>query len=118
MIIVHNKFIKKYFSEKYLGKTPGIFAYLFYTEQYKNYLEKVSKINKELNQFDNPNDLINYLNENYNFSIEKARKFVNKNSTFSWKKGNYIDKKCMLIHIERNGKIALDNLEKTIENLK
>lgn len=115
MIIIHDKFVEKYLSSEHIGENPGILAYLFNTMSYKEYCKKISKVSKDLSQFSSSIDLVPYLIKNYGLSLNQARDFVNKNVTYSYKKGNSIDKKCISIHTNNNLEKASDGLEKLLE---
>lgn len=116
MIQIHNKYIRKYISKEQLSQY-SIIDYLFNTDTYKVYTDKVSKVSKELSVFSSGAELVPHLTKNFGLSLKKAREFVNKNVTYNWKKGNYIDNKCDLIHIRRNSKIASKKLENTLNSI-
>lgn len=114
MIQIHDKFVEKYFSKKFIGKHPGFFSYLFKDDSYKKYKNRISNISEELSKFSNGAKLVPYIAKKYDFPIKKARIFVNENVTYNWKKGNKVDKKCILIHANTQMKKSCESLEKCL----
>lgn len=118
MIIIQDKFVKRYIPQEYIGQHPGIFACLFNTASYRRYMERVSEVSRDLSQFSSGAELVPYLVGNYGLSPREARVFVNKNVTYNWRKGDSVDKKCMLIHADRDMGRASKDLERCLDTLR
>lgn len=111
MILVYDKFVQQYISSEHLGKHPGIFAFLTGSDSYREYRRQVSRVKGDLSRFSDAAPLVSYLVGHYGLSRNKAREFVNSNATHQWKKGDRVDKHCMIIHLNRSLNNILENSE-------